>query len=208
MVLLALYVNDSLSLSVTNQVSQSQQKRQIQQHHQQQVDKKEELDFEERPELINLSSGSPSERLAKLKALEVAASNPDDDHSNIELERLDDGVRYEMLPEQQPPSSEYYNKLRNDLDIYNMARLYSKMRSLNRGASDFLKNQVDRKRSVRPMALTREDKDYSFVMQPSSTMNKYTLAGRATKSSSGSLASRWAEQKLRDMILANGQSFR
>lgn len=125
------------------------------------------------------------------------ASN-DDDHSNVELENLNAGVRYEILPAE-PVSAN--NRMRN-IDSSNVARILFKILSSPRQANDLLMTLKDRKRGFRQLALPKEDKDYSFVLQPLSSMNKY-YAGRRTLPEVNRLPG-----GLRDLIITNGKLHR
>lgn len=191
--------SSSSSISTSNQENTSDQDvQQLRREHQ--LDgTKDEINFNvrDKPDYTIFYQGIPSIGIAKSRAIEFTTN--DEDHSNVELDKLNDGVRYEILPTEPVLNS---NRIR-DTDSNSIVRLLSKLMNYNRQANDLVRSQIERKRSIRRLALPKEDKDYSFVLQPLSPMNKFNLAGRRTTKSPRS-----ATKKLRDMIIANAKSYR
>lgn len=187
------------SISTSNQENISDQDVQKLQREHQLGGTKEGINFHvrDKPDYTIFYEDTPSIGIAKSRAIEFTTN--DEDHSNVELDKLNDGVRYEILPTESVLNA----NLIRETDSNNIVRLLSKLISYNRQANDLVRNQIERKRSIRRLAFPKEDKDYSFVLQPLSPMNKYNLAGQRTTKSP-----RWATQKLRDMILANAKSYR
>lgn len=99
-------------------------------------------------------------RLNQLALLAEKALKHDDDHSNVELDKLNEIHRYEIMPTV-PDSSSNYNRDGGD-SASSLSRLFSKMFRTNQ----FIRDQLEGKRSLRQLAPLKEDKDYSFVGLP------------------------------------------
>lgn len=111
----------------------------------------------------------------------------DDDHSNIDLDKLNEIHRYEILPV-------VSDTVRDSEDSANsLNRLFSKMLRAN----SLVRDQSDKKRSVRQLAALKEDKDYSFVGLPI-LMNKLSAQQQLQR----------ATQKLRDIFMTKGSLYR
>lgn len=133
-------------------------------------------------------------QLAQVRAIDMAM-NRDDDHSNIELDKLNEAYRYETIA----PASVGSTSGLHDGDSSNLARLFSKMVGINR-ANDYVKNQIERKRNSRQIANNKEDKDYTFVGAP---ISRYTSQQHQQRA-----PTKWSSQKLRDILQANRPVFR
>lgn len=204
--LIAIHLSQVTS-STSNQENILNQDAQKFQRYNQVGDSKEEVGFDGKgsPSFNFLYHGISPPGMVSSKTMDFETN--DDDHSNVELNNLNGvGVRYGIIPTETVLS---VNRV-SDIDSSNIARMLSKILRgySSRQANDiFTKNQLERKRSFRQLATPKEDKDYSFVLQPLSSMNKYYLASRRASPSSPAI-SRWATQKLRDMLITNGKSYR
>lgn len=115
----------------------------------------------------------------------------DDDHSNVELDKVGDSHKYDLISGETGGIS---SSLRGQ-EAYNLAKLIAKMMT-NRNNN--LQEQSERKRLSQrnQLADSKEDKDYTFVgINP---VSKY---------SGKSLEPEWSGSNSRDMLL-DGQSFR
>lgn len=147
-------------------------------------------------------------KLEQLKFRALDLMGRDDDHSSIELEKLAEAPRYEILRPNsltnQPLSSQQQE------DSSSLARLVSRIMLLNRSNELMRLNQAERKRNSR-LSPNKEDKDYSFVLAmapsaqrsfanyetPSLNNNNILQQHRATNNG------KWPTQKLRDIIQSN-----
>jgi len=132
----------------------------------------------------------------------VVDLNDNEDHSNIDLEKLNQALRYEVMPRvgnEMDASSE--RNWVNEGDADGLARLFSRIALITRG-DKLMRGQMDRRqRSIGQIfEKEREDKDYSFVGSPAS-MNRYSASNRQRDA-------RWATQKLRDLMMANERAFK
>lgn len=123
-----------------------------------------------------------------------------DDHSNIELDKLLDANRYQVL---MPTENPFWQQQQQQRD-YNLAsKLFSSILNLNSKSRDYLKNQMERKRSLRDRSLS-EDKDYSFVALQPQTVSPfsrlyYPSTTNQQQQQQQQRAAKWAAQKLHDM---------
>lgn len=141
----------------------------------------------------DLEQNRSRDLLPLLRAAKLSFRNHDDDHSNIDLDKLGYPSQYEILPKSLVADDVQSS---SEVDAYILARLVDKMLAANRATryGKYPSIHQEHKRNIRKLSGPREDKDYSFVANPH--MNKHLVNGQ------------WPgnrlEKKLRDMILSRG----
>lgn len=188
------------------------------------------------PSLERQVSASGAAEVEK-RALKQGAGgiDRDDDHSNIELDRLQENNRYALVSDQ--PANNYWKQTanienNNNNDPYNLERLFSRIIFNNNNnnsplspsayrLNEYVRNQIEKKRSVRALQ-NREDKDYSFIVQPYhqqqqevatlsqpqqaqhiNSMNRFYTNPQQYKQR---IANKWMAQKLRDMKVSDNSA--
>lgn len=151
----------------------------------------------------NLRALIPRIQLPQSKASAEAALKYDDDHSNIELDKLNELHHYEVLPaagaaDYSAPSylrDNGFESVANSLSRLLAPKILRTNGYYNRG------DQYERKRDMgRQMGLQKEDKDYSFVGLP---ISKFSPRQQLLQ-----LQLQRGLNKLRDMLTIKASQYR
>lgn len=138
-------------------------------------------------------------------------SDLDDDHSNIDLNRLNQAYHYDV------PLNGNGDDIRVG-DAYSLSKLFRQMRQVNSNINNYEQQQQQQqqpvafygsqwKRNFRSL-IPKEDKDYSFVSYANPIYNNNNNAAGPSTTSGGSGIGGWSSQLLRDYMQAGGRRLR